>query len=167
MIENLIFKAAIGQHLNQEEKNLIEKSFKQNPELINDYISIKNFINFQDSSLISNSIIIFKDIQKVFSTVEILNHSFVEKKAASVGQKISVFNVAFSWKSLEILIDYQFFTNKIFIKTIDSEKEISLKNSEAELFHIFLSKGKEFSYIFNKSNLILTCENDNLAIFIR
>lgn len=80
MIENLIFKAAIGQHLNQEEKNLIEKSFKQNPELINDYISIKNFINFQDSSLISNSIIIFKDIQKVFSTVEILNHSFVEKK---------------------------------------------------------------------------------------
>lgn len=165
MIEKLLIKSAIGQKLSAKDIDLIENHFRKNPELIDEYIFLKDFFKFNNTKNIDDSIFIMKNSKKIFSTTSIEYESFEDVKAASIGNPYIKLSLSLNWNLLNLDIFIDNFTNKINIKSLNDQSEIILKDSNLELFHIILAKDRTFSYSFKSQNLILTCNNKNLGLF--
>lgn len=168
MIEDLLLKAAFGYELKIEETKEIEDSFKKNPDLIEQYIELKNFIRNNNKNLVlSDSIFIFKENKTIFSTLKTQKQEFKELKAASISNHLNLFKISFYWNNLSINLESEVDFIKLILKSIKDNNEILLKNSEKELFHLELCESKEFVYDLNESNYILSNNGINLGIFVR
>ncbi len=167
MIEKLILKHINGEKLQGKELKAIDDAFITDPSLIDQYRDIKRFFNDKTQDYINDSIFIYKRIKRIFSTIEIETIDFIDQKVASVKDNNIFFNLLFKWNGLDLSLFSEIYSTKINIKAVSSDKEISFKNSKKELFHLILSSNQVFTYTFNDSNIILTSENKNFAIFIR
>lgn len=152
MIENLLLKKAMGISLDKFELDEVEIALRKNPSLIKDYINLKNFLKY-DYKFIFNSILVFKKERKVFSTINLEKKLFSQIKAAGIGDSSYIFSTRLKWNDLLIDISSEIYSNKIIIKSLTGENEITFKDGEKELFHIVLASGKDFSYVF-KSKIL-------------
>jgi hypothetical protein len=168
MIEDLIIKSALGYKLDDYEINIIEDSFRENPDLIGDYILLKNYLSVkkkEDIESIDDSIFIMKKSKKVFSTLKLLQQTFEQVKAAAIVDSYCRFSLNLNWNSLDLDIYSDIGSYQLTIKSLEDQSDILLKDSQTELFHIILSKDRDFSYSFSSSNVILSCNGKNLALF--
>lgn len=163
MIENLLIKKAIGISLDKLELEEVERAIRQNPSFIKDYINLKKFLKY-DSKFKFDSILVFKNEKKVFSTIDLEKKYFNQVKAAGIGDSNCVFLTSLKWNDLLINISSEIYSNKIIIKSLTRENEITFKDGDKELFHIVLASGKDFSYVFKSKNTILNNKDDSLLI---
>lgn len=165
MIEDLLLKSALGQKLSDYEIDKIEDTFKKNPDLIGEYISLKSYLRTKKREGIDDSIFVMKKSKKVFSTVEVIQKTFDQVKAAAIIDSYCRFSISLKWYILHLDINSDITSYHLKFESMEDDADILLKNSQTELFHIILSKNRDFSYSFSSSNVILSCNGRNLALF--
>lgn len=167
MIENILIKHILGKGLNEDEKKRLDLSFRNNPSLINEYLFLKSFFNFNFGEKNYDSILFIRNDKKIFSTVQLQESSFNEVKAASSLDYSITISTSLVWNNLFIEIVNEFFEKKIKIQSLVDQNEVLFKSANEELFHVVLTKGKFFSYSFNNSNVVLQNKNNSLYLFFR
>ncbi|MFN3410684.1 MAG: hypothetical protein ACK4YF_00805 [Exilispira sp.] len=163
MIENLLIKKAIGISLDKLELEEVEKALRQNPSFIKDYINLKKFFKY-DFEFKFDSILVFKKEKRVFSTIDLEKKYFNQVRAAGIGDRNCIFITSLKWNDLLIDISSEIYSNKIIIKSLTSENEITFKDGDKELFHIVLASGRDFSYVFKSKNTVLNSKDNSLLI---